>query len=93
MLSNTPDIILSAEHADMFELRLVLNEETSDINVVSRCNLAAMRKSPAFKGAFSLNADAYDAFITSGLRPMVDSIPSLHAMLDANLGITHGDTE
>ena len=90
-LVDTQTILLTTNHPRIFEIRAYYDTVNDDINSELSCNLQEMRNSESFKASLAYNADTYDSYFTSGLKPMVDTVDALHAILDANLGIVHSE--
>lgn len=55
------------------------------------CNVENIKKNQGFINSLLLNVDIYDAFHTSGITPIVNSIEPLHKLLDENLGLEHNE--
>lgn len=53
------------------------------------CNLELLRSNQAFLNDFADNFDIYEAYMNSGLKPMVEHVKTLHELLDETLAITH----
>lgn len=82
-------ILLTTTHSHLFEIRAYYDAVNDDINAEESCKLQEMRNSETFRAALAYNADTYDSYFTSGLKPMIETVDELHAILDANLGIAH----
>ncbi|MDH3362123.1 MAG: hypothetical protein OEM50_01590 [Gammaproteobacteria bacterium] len=82
---------LSSGFPELFDIKPFVNtaEDRNDLDVSVTCNLDAMRQTPKFLMKFYENADLYDSYIVSGLLPIVETVHSLHELLDRNLELNH----
>ena len=82
---------LGPKYADLFGIEPFINtvDERNDLDVRVKCNLRDIRHNTVFLREFFANADRYDAYMVSGLMPMVKTGERLHELLDQNLGVTH----
>lgn len=75
-----PEIIPATSYYD---------EELGEYQQRYGCDLQAMRESVGFRSGVSLNMDGYDAYLRDLLRPWAEQFERVHALVDADLGITH----
>ena len=82
---------LGSGHPELFALELFVNtaDGRNDLDANIGCDLDAMRRSPKFLHELFGNADLYDAYMVSGLLPIVETVDALHSLLDRNLNIDH----
>jgi hypothetical protein len=60
-----------------------------DRDVLTHCNLEDIRANQALLNAIAFNADAFDAFMRSGLAPWAVQFKTVHQRLDELLDIDH----
>ena len=82
---------LGPKHPDLFQVQPFINraDDRNDLDVTVSCDLTAMRSSRQFLLELFANADRYDAYMVSGLLPMLETVEVLHELLDQNLAVDH----
>ena len=75
----------------LVEIDVVPPQGRTGVRYSSRCDFEAMRNDRAFMNALTENTDIYDAFLSDALQPWSDSLGRIHDIVDAELGIDHGD--
>ena len=88
---DTGGVELGPKYPNLFDIEPFINtvDERNDLDVRVQCDLRDIRQNPEFLREFFANADRYDAYMVSGLMPMVETGQRLHDLLDQNLGLTH----
>jgi hypothetical protein len=64
----------------------IRNEETW---LNPECRTDAMRDDPAFRNELGENAYMYNVYTTRAVLPVSRQLEVLHAVLDAEMGVTH----
>jgi len=82
---------LGPKHPDFFQVQPFINkaDDRNDLDVTVSCDPTAMRASRQFLLELFANADRYDAYMVSGLLPMLETVEVLHELLDQNLAVDH----
>lgn len=79
---------LSGIYPHLLKLKPI-REANGNIEGTATCNLQDLRADSKFMNHFVSNVDGFEAYITSGLKPIVASIEPLHLLLDKNLNLNH----
>jgi hypothetical protein len=91
-LASTEAVNPGSKYPQLFSLRPRV-QENGNLVVEATCDLQALRGNQAFLNDIVVNADSYEAYLTSGLKPLIASIEPLHKLLDANLNLDHDASE
>ena len=83
-----PSINLSSKYPDIIAL-IPIVEENGNLEAQATCDLQALRGNQGFLNDLVTNADKFEAYMTSGFMPIVNSIEPLHSLLDNNLSVIH----
>ncbi len=84
-------VFLPAAFPELIAAQAYTESDTGEIRVSAECDVDAMKSDTAFLNQFTVNADTYDAFVRDGLAPWIQQFTRVHELLDAALGIVHGD--
>jgi hypothetical protein len=80
---------LSTSHADLIQLTAYFDQELNEAQSEYTCDIDGMRSNQLFMNRAAENVDIYDAFVRDGLAPWSAQFDKVHALVDAETGITH----
>jgi len=89
-LAELPAISLASSHPHLVKLASEVRPN-GNIESDAVCDLAGMRADQGFMNDFAENIDKFEAYMSSGLIPLVSQIDPLHTLLDQSLQISHDE--
>lgn len=66
-------------------------DETGEVRIDARCDVAAMKENQAFLNNFARNTDLFDGYLRGALKPWSDKLREIHTRVDETLGETHAE--